>query len=54
MYGGVTECGWNLLGTREVCSRYPKEVQDDGLHDHTYGIKHEAIKVMLHQSQLKL
>ena len=30
--------------TREICSRYPKEVQDDGLHDHTYGIKPEAIE----------
>ena len=30
--------------TREECSRYPKEVQDDGLHDHTYGIKPEAIE----------
>ena len=36
----------NLPGTREVCSRDPKEVQDDGLqgHDHTYGIEHEAIE----------
>ena len=32
--------------TREVCSRDPEEVHDDGLqgHDHTYGIKHEAIE----------
>ena len=31
----------NLPGTREVCSRDPEEVQDDGLqgHDHTYGIR---------------
>ena len=31
---------------REVCSRDPEEVQDDGLqgHDHTYGIKPEAIE----------
>ena len=31
--------------TREVCSRDPKEVQDDGIqgHDHTYGIEIEAI-----------
>ena len=31
--------------TRKVCSRDLEEVQDDGLqgHDHTYGIKHEAI-----------
>ena len=31
---------------REVCRRYPEEVQDDGLqgHDHTYGIKPEAIE----------
>ena len=30
---------------REVCSIDPEEVQDDGLqgHDHTYGIKPEAI-----------
>ena len=31
----------NLPRTREVCSRDPEEVQDDGLqgHDHTYGIE---------------
>ena len=31
---------------REVCSRDPEEVQDDGLqgHDHTYGIEPEAIE----------
>ena len=36
----------NLPRTREVCSRDPEEVQDDGLqvHDHTYGIEHEAIE----------
>ena len=35
----------NLPRTREVCSRDPEEVQDDGLqsHDHTYGIKPEVI-----------
>ena len=43
---GVVECRWNLLGKMEVCSRYPEEVQDDGLqrHDHTYGIEPEAIE----------
>ena len=30
--------------TREVCSRDPEEVQDDGLHDNTYGIELEAIE----------
>ena len=32
--------------TREVCSRYPEEVRDDGLQgdDHTYGIEPEAIE----------
>ena len=32
--------------TREVCNRDPEEVQDDGLqvHNHTYGIKLEAIE----------
>ena len=30
-HGGVTECGWNLPQTREVCNRDPEEVQDDGL-----------------------
>ena len=32
--------------TREVCSRDPEEVQDDGLqgHDHTYGIEPEDIE----------
>ena len=31
---------------REVCSRDPEEVQDDGLqgHDHTYRTKAEAIE----------
>ena len=32
-HGGVEECRWNLPWTREVCSREPEEVQDDGLHD---------------------
>ena len=43
-YGGVEKRQWNLPWTRKVCSRDPEEVQDDGLHDHTYGIKHEAIE----------
>ena len=45
-HGGVEECRWNLAQTREVCSRCPKELQDDGLqgHDHTYGIKPKAIE----------
>ena len=43
-HGGVAKRGWNHPRTREVCSRDPKEVQDDGMHDHTYGIKHEAVK----------
>ena len=43
-YGGVAECRWNLPWTREVCSRDPEEVQDYGLHDHTYGTEHEAIE----------
>ena len=30
--------------TREVCSRDPEEVQDDGLQDHTYGVQPEAIE----------
>ena len=30
--------------TREACSRDPEQVQDDILHDHTYGIEHEAIE----------
>ena len=30
-HGGVTECGWNLPQTWEVCNRDPEEVQDDGL-----------------------
>ena len=32
------------VGTREVCSRDPEEVQDDGLHNQTYGIEPEAIE----------
>ena len=31
------------MWTGEVCSRYPKEVQDDGMHDNTYGIEPKAI-----------
>ena len=42
--GGVVEYRWNLLGTREVCSRDLEEVEDDGLHDHTYRIEPEAIE----------
>ena len=36
----------NILGTREVCSRDPKEIWDDGpqVHDHTYGIEPKAIE----------
>ena len=30
----MVECRWNLPGTREVCSRDPKEVLDDGLQFH--------------------
>ena len=41
-YGGVAECRWNLPWTREVCSSDPEEVQDDGLHDHTYSIEPDA------------
>ena len=45
-HGGVEKYGWNLSQTREVCSRDPEEIQDDGLqgHEHTYGIKPEAIE----------
>ena len=45
-YGGVAEYRWNLPWTREVCSRDPEDVWDDGLqgYGHTYGIKPEAIK----------
>ena len=41
-HGGVAECKWNIPQTREVCSRYPEEVWDDGLQG--YGIKPEAIE----------
>ena len=36
----------NIPETREVCSRDPEEVRDDGPqgHDHTYGIEPEAIE----------
>ena len=45
-YGGVAEYRWNLAWTRELCSRDPKEVRDDGLQGdgHTYGIEAEAIE----------
>ena len=44
-YGGVVEYRWNIPWIREVCSRDPEEVWDDGLQDygHTYGIEPEAI-----------
>ena len=40
------EVSQNLLRIREVCSRDPEEVRDDGpqVHDHTYGIEPEAIE----------
>ena len=43
----MEECGWNVPGTREVCSRYPEEVQDDALqgHDHTYGSNLKLLSV---------
>ena len=43
---GMEECGWNLPQTREVCSRDPEEIWDDGLQgiNHTHGIKPEAIE----------
>ena len=45
-YGGVEEYRWNLPWEREVCSRDPEEIWDDGLQgiDHTYDIKPEAIE----------
>ena len=43
-YGGVVECRWNIPWSKEVCNRDPEEVQDDGLHDYTYGIEPEAIE----------
>ena len=40
------KCGWNLPQTREVCSRDPEEVWDDGMqsYGHTYGIEPKAIE----------
>ena len=45
-YGGVAEYRWDLPWTKEVCSRYPEEIWDDGLQDinHAYGIKPKAIE----------
>ena len=45
-FEGVVEYRWNLPWTREVYSRDPKEVWDDGLqgYDHTNGTKIEAIE----------
>ena len=40
----MVEYRGNLPWTREVCSRDLEEVQDDGLHGHTYGIEHEDIE----------
>ena len=41
-YEGVEEYRWDLPWTREVCSRDPEEVRDDGLEG--YGIETEAIE----------
>ena len=38
MYGGVAAYGWNLPWTREVCSKDPKEVQNDGLQGHDLAL----------------
>ena len=45
----MVECGCNIPRTREVCGRDPEEILYDGLqgHDHTYGIKLEAIDLFL-------
>ena len=45
-YGGVAEYVCNLPWIREVCSRDPEEVCDDGLQSdgHTYGFEPEAIE----------
>ena len=45
-HGGVAECRWNFPRIREVYSRDPEEVRDDGLqsHDHTYSIESESIE----------
>ena len=45
-YGGVAKYRWNLPWTREVCSRDPEEVWDDGLqsYSHTDGIEPKAIE----------
>ena len=42
----MEKCELNLPRIREVCSRDPGEVQDDGMqgHDHTHGMKAEAIE----------
>ena len=43
---GMMHYRWNLPWTREVCSRDPEEVWDDGLqsYGHTYGIEPESIE----------
>ena len=45
-YGGMVEYRWNIPCTREVCSRDPEEVWDDGLqsYGHNYGIEPETIE----------
>ena len=37
----MVECRWNFPGAREIYSRDPEEIRDDGLqgHDQTYGIE---------------
>ena len=41
----MEEYKWNIPGTREVRSRDPEEIRDDGMkyHDHTYDIEAKAI-----------
>ena len=42
----MVECRWDFPRTREIYSRDPEEVWDDGVkgHDQTYGIEPEAIE----------
>ena len=45
-HGGVVDYRWNIPSTREVCSRDPENIWDDGLqgYGHTYGIEPKSIE----------
>ena len=46
----MAEYGWNLPWIREVCSRDPKEVWDDGLQDYGHTYMASNLKLLIDAS----